>query len=211
MTIDAWLQRLALAALAMLGGTTLLPAALSTPDQSMVGPEFLTGQLLVAAPSMGDPRFDHTVVLVVRHDASGALGLVINRPVGEQSVARVLELLGEKESAAAGSIRVFLGGPVQPEIGFVIHSGDYHLGGDVNIDGRVAVTVGADLLAVLRDIGGNRGPQKSLLAFGYAGWGPGQLEFEMTNHVWTTVPEEPSMVFDEDREKLWERASMRRT
>ena len=100
---------------------------------------------------------------------------------------------------------------MQSEIGFVIHSSEYHRAGDIEVDGRVAVTSGADLVGILRDIGDNKGPQKSLLAFGYAGWAPGQLDYEMANRIWSTVPEEPSVVFDEDREKVWERAFLHRT
>src|ERR1041385_1487206 len=85
----------------------------------------LAGQLLVATPTMGDPRFAQTVILMARHDKNGAFGIVINKPLGERTLASLLAALGEKEEGVEGSVRVFAGGPVQPEIGFVVHSGDY--------------------------------------------------------------------------------------
>jgi putative transcriptional regulator len=178
-----------------------LDAALPTPDET---PQHgtLAGQLLIASPGMSDPRFDQTVILVVRHSEGGAFGLVINRPMGERSLVSFLEVLGEQENAVTGSVRVFAGGPLQTEIGFVVHSTDYRRHGTLDIDGRVAVTSNRE---VLRDIGYSKGPKKSLVAFGYAGWGPGQLEDELGRGVWFTTPEEPTLVFDDDRQKLWER------
>ena len=89
-------------------------------------PASLAGQLLIASPALRDPRFDHTVVLMVRHSAGGALGIVLNRPLGERPLASLLDAVGEKNSTAAGSLQIYYGGPVQPEIGFVVHSADYH-------------------------------------------------------------------------------------
>ena len=131
------LPRVGAIAAAILVPATLLHAALPTPTDA---PEHgsLTGQLLIAAPTMGDPRFQHTVILMVRHDRNGALGIVINRPIGERPLASVLEALGEKDTAVAGQVRIFAGGPVQPEIGFVVHSAEYHRSDTVGIDRRVA-------------------------------------------------------------------------
>lgn len=168
----------------------------------------LTGQLLIAAPAMGDPRFAHAVVLMVRHDKEGAFGIVINRPVGERSIATLLEATGDNEPGIEGSVQVFAGGPVQPELGFVVHSADYRRAETLDVDGRVAMTASRE---ILRDIGHNRGPEKSLFALGYAGWGPGQLEGELARHDWFTTPEEPKLIFDNDRGNLWEDAMARRT
>jgi putative transcriptional regulator len=168
----------------------------------------LAGQLLIAAPTIGDPRFAHTVILMVRHDKEGALGIVINRPVGERSIAALLEATGHDGTDVAGIVRVFAGGPVQPELGFVVHSAEYRRAETVDVDGRVAMTASRQ---VLLDIGHNQGPEKSLFALGYAGWGPGQLEGELARHNWFTTPEEPKLVFDDDRGNLWEDAMARRT
>jgi putative transcriptional regulator len=145
---------------------------------------------------------------MVRHDKEGALGIVINRPVGERSIAALLEATGHDDADVAGILRVFAGGPVQPELGFVLHSAEYRRAETVDVDGRVAMTASRQ---VLLDIGHNQGPEKSLFALGYAGWGPGQLDGELAHHNWFTTPEEPKLVFDDDREKLWEDAMARRT
>jgi putative transcriptional regulator len=168
----------------------------------------LAGQLLIAAPTIGDPRFAHTVILMVRHDQEGAFGIVINRPVGERSIAALLEATGHDDADVAGIVRVFAGGPVQPELGFVVHSAEYRRAETVDVDGRVAMTASRQ---VLLDIGHSQGPEKSLFALGYAGWGPGQLEGELARHNWFTTPEEPKLVFDDDRDNLWEDAMARRT
>jgi putative transcriptional regulator len=168
----------------------------------------LAGQLLIAAPTIGDPRFAHTVILMVRHDKEGAFGIVINRPVGERSIAAMLEATGHDHADVAGIVRVFAGGPVQPELGFVVHSAEYRRAETVDVDGRVAMTASRQ---VLLDLGHSHGPEKSLFALGYAGWGPGQLEDELAQHNWFTAPEEPKLVFDDDRDSLWEDAMARRT
>jgi putative transcriptional regulator len=168
----------------------------------------LTGQLLIASPNIGDPRFAHTVILMVKHDKDGAFGITINRPVGEKSIASLLGASGEDVSDIEGTLRVFAGGPVQPELGFVIHSAEYRRNETIEVDERVAITGSRQ---ILRDIGHKRGPQKSLFALGYAGWGPGQLENELARHDWFTAPEEPKLIFDDDRANLWEDAMARRT
>ena len=199
--------RLSVVAAAVLLSASLLNAALSPPEEA---PKFqsLAGQLLVATPQMGDPRFYQTVILVVRHDRNGALGIIINRPVQERSLASLLQALGEKDAGVAGSVRIFAGGPVQPEIGFVLHTPDYHRPETVDIDGRVAMT---SSLQVLRDIANGRGPSKSIVAFGYAGWTSDQLEGELRQRAWFTAENDLKLIFDEDRDKVWEEAMKHRT
>jgi putative transcriptional regulator len=167
----------------------------------------LAGQLLVASQSMSDPRFDRAVILMVRHGRDGALGIVINKPLGERPLASLLEVFGEKDSNAAGEVQIFAGGPVQLELGFVVHSADYHRAQTLDIDGRVAVTSSRE---ILRDIAASQGPRKSLIAFGYAGWAPGQLEGELEKRVWSIAPADEALIFDEPREKVWESAFSRR-
>ena len=192
----------------------LLPAALlaavapNVPPPTGPAHESLSGQLLIATPDMRDPRFDHAVILVVRHDRSGALGIVINMPAGERPLMELLAAIGETNAQASGSVPLFAGGPVEPEVSLVLHSAEYHCPGTLAIDGRVALSPSAQ---VLRDIAAKTGPQKSLLAFGYAGWGAGQLDGEIERNVWFTATEEPKLVFDEDRAKVWDQAMARRT
>jgi len=167
----------------------------------------LAGQLLIATPEMRDARFDHAVILVVRHDKSGALGIVINMPAGERPLSELLAAIGETSSDAA-MVAIYTGGPVETDMALVLHSADYHAQGTIDVDGRLAVTTNPQ---ILRDMAAKKGPQKSLFAFGYAGWGAGQLESEISRNVWYTAPEDPKLVFDEDRAKVWDRAMARRT
>ncbi len=188
--------------------TALLNAALpSNPDEAP-GPPSLAGQLLVAAPSMGDPRFERSVILIVQHSPGGALGIVINKPIGETSIASVFEALGQKGSDVAGDVRVFSGGPVQPEVGFVVHSADYRRPETVAVNNRLSIT---SSLGVLRDIGARKGPAKILVAFGYTGWGPNQLEREIGERAWGIAEADPALVFDEERDKVWDHAWEHRT
>jgi putative transcriptional regulator len=191
-----------------LPAAAILAALLLAPVADPADTASLTGQLLIAAPTIGDPRFAHTVILMVKHDKEGALGIVINRPVGEESIASLLEGTGEDVSGIDGNLRVFSGGPVQPDLGFVVHSAEYRRDETIDVDGRVAMTASRQ---ILRDIGHHRGPQKTLFALGYAGWGPGQLEGEIARRDWFTTPEEPKLIFDDDREHLWDDAMARRT
>jgi putative transcriptional regulator len=186
---------------------TLLHAALSAPDAPAQRGS-VAGQLLIASPSMSDPRFYQTVVLMVRHDHNGAFGIAINRPVQERSLASLLAAVGDNDSPVEGSVRIFAGGPVQPEIGFVLHSADYARPTTVSIDGHVAMTGGRE---ILRDIANKHGPEKFLIAFGYAGWAPTQLEGELAQGFWFTAPEDTRLVFDLDRDKVWDDAVKRRT
>jgi putative transcriptional regulator len=202
-----WLQRHGLVAATLLVSVTILRAALPTPAQAPASAS-LAGQLLIASTTMSDPRFVRTVVLIVRHDQNGAFGIVVNRPVEERPLASVLEALGDKDAAIEGSVRIFAGGPVQPEIGFVVHSADYHRTLTIDIDGHVAMTSSRE---ILRDIGNKQGPRKSLIAFGYAGWAPGQLENEIRQRAWFTAPEDDNLVFDDDRAKVWDDAMAHRT
>jgi putative transcriptional regulator len=190
-------------AAALLAATLLGPAAADPPETAS-----LAGQLLIASPNIGDPRFAHTVILMVKHDKDGAFGITINRPVGEESIASLLEAPGEDVSDIEGTLRVFAGGPVQPELGFVVHSAEYRRDETIEVDEHLGMTASRQ---ILRDIGHKRGPEKSLFALGYAGWGPGQLENELARHDWFTAPEKPKLIFDDDRANLWEDAMARRT
>jgi putative transcriptional regulator len=145
---------------------------------------------------------------MVRHDRTGALGIVVNRPLGERPLARLLEALGDKDTPVAGTVRIFAGGPVQPDIGVVAHSAEYRRPDTLDIDGQVAMTSSRE---ILRDIGSHRGPNKSLIAFGYAGWAPGQLEGEIARGFWFTTPQDAKLIFDDDRGEVWDRAVKRRT
>jgi len=188
--------------------STLLAMLLGAAPPEATGSASLAGQLLIAAPTIGDPRFYHTVILMLRDDKDGALGIVINRPVGERSIESLLKATGASGAGVEGKLRVFSGGPVQPQLGFVVHTADYHRPETLVVDDRVAMTASPQ---ILQDIGHHQGPRESLFAFGYAGWGPGQLAAEMARRDWFTTPEEPHLIFDDDRAGLWNEAMARRT
>jgi len=191
-------KRWVLAALAVVVPAAVLHAALPT-ETDVSGRTSFAGQLLIASPAMGKP-FEHAVILVAQHSRDGALGIVINHPLDSRPIARVLEALGADATGVTGSIRIFLGGPVGPDTAFVLYSADYHGAGTIDIDGRVALSSAAGML---RDIGLGKGPRQSLVAFGYAGWAPSQLDDEIKGGAWITVPENPALVFDDDRAKVW--------
>jgi putative transcriptional regulator len=191
---------------ALLSPAALFGAAPTTVDTPQG--QFLTGQFLVATPDMGDPRFRETVILMVRHSKDGAMGLIINRPAGDQKLSRILQDLGDSGEGVTGNLPLYLGGPVQPELGFILHTTDYRRAGIIDVNGTVAVTATKE---IIRDIAAGNGPKKFMLIFGYAGWGPGQLEGELKRNSWYTTPFELPLIFDTDRDRVWERAVERRT
>jgi len=191
-------KRWILAAAAIALPAAVLHAALPT-DTDTSGRTSLAGELLIATPDMREP-FDHAVILMAQHNRDGALGIVINHPLDSRPIAGLLQALGGDSSGITNSVRIFLGGPVDPNVAFVVHSADYHRDDTMDIDGHVALSDAAD---VLRDIGLGKGPSKSLVALGYAGWAPSQLEDEIARGAWVTAPEDPALVFDDDRTKVW--------
>ncbi len=184
----------------------LLAAVLFLRPEAGRTDDALVGQLLVASPQLSEAIFSHTVILIVEHSEQGALGIVINQPFEQKSIASLLEKFGRKDSDVKGDVEVYAGGPMEPDIGFIVHSIDYHRPQTLALDSHIAVT--ADI-EVLRDLGHGKGPKKLLLAFGYAGWGPGQLEVELARHDWVTIPEDPALLFDDDRRKVWDDARAR--
>jgi putative transcriptional regulator len=208
------LRRWMLAVAAVVLPATVLHAALP-PTADVSGPTSVTGQLLIATSALQGSAFEHAVILMAQHSKDGALGIVINRPLQERTIADVLEAIGAQAVGSnggnsgdglKGNVRVFAGGPVNPEVALVLHSADYHVADTLDIDGRVALT---EALDVLRDVAAGKGPAKTLVAFGYAGWSPLQLEDEIARGDWYSVPEDPALVFDDDRTKVWADAMVR--
>jgi putative transcriptional regulator len=166
--------------------------------------ESLTGRLLVATPELDDPNFDHTIVYMVEHDGSGAMGLVLNRVLGKGPVAELLEGLGvEGEVDPAAEIEVHYGGPVESGRGFVLHSPDYTGENTVVLSDLVALTTSLDVLSA---IAAGNGPKRSLFALGYAGWAPGQLEAELAVGAWVVVEADEALLFDDETDSKWQRA-----
>ncbi|PTW50069.1 putative transcriptional regulator [Rhodovulum kholense] len=165
----------------------------------------LGGKLLIAMPGMGDPRFERSVVYLCAHSDEGAMGLIVNKPLSEISFSDLLDQLDITRSPGARDIRVHFGGPVEHSRGFVLHSGEYRTDRDntLRVDARFGMTATLD---ILEDIAQGGGPSSSLLALGYAGWGPGQLEDEILQNGWLTCDADPALVFDGADGSKWERA-----
>jgi len=173
---------------------------LAAPALSAERTDSLVGQLLVASPDMGDPHFAGTVVLLIEQTPVGALGIVINRPAQEQPLASLLEALGIPDDKARGTIQLYVGGPVEPEYGFILHSPDYSMSGTKVVTKDIALTTSAE---IIHDIALSKGPAKSLVAFGYVGWGPGQLDAEITRGDWASALADTKLVFETDRAEVW--------
>jgi putative transcriptional regulator len=202
----ALLSRMLLVLGGLLGAAPLLAAV---PPRLELEPDYpsLVGQVLIASAAIGDPRFSRTVILMVRHNKDGAFGVTVNRPLGEHSLAQLLGLFGESDASAEGNMRIFAGGPVQPETCFVIHSADYARANTIAVK-ELAVT---PCRQALGDIAHKTGPQKVLVAFGYAGWGPGQLEAELARNDWMTAAADADLVFEVNRDSVWDAAMARRS
>ena len=158
-------------------------------------PPTFSGQLLVALDEIRDPRFFHTVIYMVRHDRDGAMGLVVNRPLGEIPAAELLARIGVHDERARGTIRVHYGGPVEAGRGFVLHTADYMVAGSQLVADGIALTVAHEML---ESIARGTGPRRSVFALGYAGWAPGQLEAEIHRGAWATVPSDVELLFGAD-------------
>lgn len=172
---------------------------------------YLDGQLLIAMPSMGDPRFSRSVIYVCAHSSEGAMGIIINQRAPNISFAELLEQLKIVPTedrislpSAMNAMDVHLGGPVETGRGFVLHSADYFKADStLPINDSVCLTATID---ILRDIAKGSGPTQALLALGYAGWAPGQLEDEIQSNGWLNCPANPKLVFDPAVDRKYNRA-----
>jgi len=164
---------------------------------------FLTGQLLIAMPQMPDPRFARSVIYLCAHSDDGAMGLVINRLFEELSFQELLDQVGLEGGPAANEVQVHSGGPVESGRGFVLHSADFVHDETMVVDEGIALTASVD---ILRAIAHGEGPRQSLLALGYAGWGPGQLETEIHGNGWLNAPSDDDLLFGDALGTKWKRA-----
>lgn len=173
-----------------------------SPDDA--APEgFMAGQLLIAMPAMTDPRFAHSVIYVCAHNPDGAMGLVLNRPLERPSFDDLLRQLELVPVPPARRIRLCSGGPVDNARGFVLHTSDWTGEGSLRVNDAMALTASLDVLKAIAEGGG---PREGILALGYAGWGPGQLDAEIQQNAWLSVPADDALVFDPNHETKWMRA-----
>jgi putative transcriptional regulator len=172
------------------------------------GDGYLNGQMLVAMPGMADERFSRSVIYICAHSQDGAMGIVINHPAQKVTFSEILVQLEVHGSgpdvSTVEDVPVLRGGPVESGRGFVLHTADYFVDNStLPIDDVVSLTATLD---VLRAIADGRGPKRAVLALGYAGWSPGQLETEIQENGWLNCPADPSLLFDPELDAKYEHA-----
>ncbi|MFG1424160.1 YqgE/AlgH family protein [Roseixanthobacter liquoris] len=174
-------------------------------------PDFLDGQMLIAMPSMQDERFSRALIYVCAHSNEGAMGIIVNQAASHINFADLLVQLDVVPEDArillpqrAGAVKVLRGGPVETGRGFVLHSSDYFIeNSTLPIDGGICLTATLD---ILKAIAGGTGPHSAVLALGYAGWAPGQLETEIQANGWLHCPADPDLIFGESIEAKYDLA-----
>jgi len=161
----------------------------------------LSGKLLIAMPGMGDPRFEKSVIFMCAHSADGSMGLIINKPASDLRLKDLLKQLDISPGDQSDGMPVHFGGPVEHGRGFVLHSGEYMIpNSTLRVDDRFGMTATLDILQAMAEGGG---PERRILALGYAGWGSGQLEEEIQRNGWLTCEALPDIVFSTDDEGKW--------
>lgn len=161
----------------------------------------LCGKLLIAMPGMSDPRFEKSVVYICAHSDDGAMGLIINKPMPDVTLADLLKQLSIEDAQGSTTVPVYFGGPVEIGRGFVLHSAEYQSDDNtLGVDAQFAMTATRDILT---DIAAGLGPVTTLLALGYAGWGAGQLEGEIQQNGWLSCDATPEVVFDVPAGEKW--------
>lgn len=174
---------------------------MTPPDET-----YLTGQFLIAMPTLADPNFAHTVTYLCQHSAHGAMGIVISRPLNI-SLAAILESMRIPiQDKRAAEMPVYLGGPLQPERGFVLHCPLGNWQETLAVSSEIGLTTSRDILEA---IAAGSGPLRCLIALGYAGWGEGQLEREILENSWLNVPADPDILFDLPPAQRWRAAASR--
>lgn len=164
----------------------------------------LNGKILIAMPGMTDPRFDHSIVFMCSHSAEGAMGLIVNKPADDLTFSALLQQLDIEKTDANVDLTVYIGGPVEPGRGFILHSGDY-----VSNESTLRVTSEFGMTAtmdVIKDISCGDGPERCIFAMGYAGWGPGQLEGEIAANGWLVCDSSTELVFNGTDQMKWSAA-----
>ena len=164
---------------------------------------YLQQQLLIAMPSMADPNFSRSVTLLCQHNEEGAIGITVNRQSGFTLGELLFQLNISCEIQEISSVIVLEGGPVSPDHGFVVHTSVDGFDSSIRINDDIMVTTSRDILSA---IAAGNGPQQYLVALGYAGWGDGQLEWEMRQNAWLSVPADKNILFESALQKRWEKA-----
>jgi putative transcriptional regulator len=173
----------------------------SHKPQTIAGESFLEGKLLIALPGMNDPRFERSVIYMCAHSSTGAMGLIVNKPIEGLNFQELIRRLELPVSERTPNSAILFGGPVETSRGFVLHSGEYE-GADSTLPISADVSLTATL-DILRAIAEGHGPQQALFALGYAGWGPGQIETEIQANGWVHCDADSALIFSEDMDAKW--------
>ena len=181
-----------------------MPGSNSADTVAMDATSTLTNQLLIAMPGMADPNFSSTVTLICEHNDEGALGIVINRPLTLKLGGLFEQLDVDDADPHAADVPVLMGGPVGPERGFVLHESTHSYENSLAVSKMINLTLSRDVIDAMAT---GEGPRKSLVALGYAGWQPGQLENEMLANSWLNVTATPDIVFDVPFADRWTAAA----
>ncbi len=177
--------------------STRKPTRAGGPDREG---DYLAGQVLIAMPSMQDPHFAHAVICVCAHTREGAMGILLNRPIANLSFDDLLKQLSLQPVPPQRRIRMHSGGPVDGSRGFVLHTADWTSDQSLQVTEDLALTASVDILKAIAEGGG---PRQGILALGYAGWRPGQLEAEIQRNAWLSVPADEALVFGPEHEGKW--------
>ena len=163
---------------------------------------YLAGQFLIATPALQDPRFRETVIYMIDHDSDGAFGLIINKPMGVQTLADLLEGVGVDGPAAEGEVTLYFGGPVERAKGFILHSPEYVSPRTRRLSDGLSMSGDKE---TVQAIARGEGPERFRMIFGYAGWGAGQLDGELARGDWISAPGMPDQIFEPDDATKWQR------
>jgi len=165
----------------------------------MDAPPFLSGQFLLAMPGIGDPRFEKAVIAMCVHDEEGALGIGLGRVIPRLGFHDLLKQL-DIAPGAAPNVPIHHGGPVEPQRGFILHTGDWGGTDSVQVGDRWVLSATLDILKAIAE---GKGPSRWVAALGYAGWGPGQIEQEMGRHGWFVTPGDEELLYGSDVNSRW--------
>jgi putative transcriptional regulator len=179
----------------------MLSWAMAEPPRTISGENFLEGKLLIALPGMSDPRFERSLIYMCAHSVTGAMGLIVNKPIEGLDFRELLRRLDLPVSEKTPNSAVLFGGPVETGRGFVLHSGEYE-GAEATLPISPDVSLTATL-DILRAISEGSGPEEALFALGYAGWGPGQIEAEIQANGWVHCDADPALIFSNEMDSKW--------
>lgn len=163
--------------------------------------ENLVGKLLISLPSIEDKRFEKSVILMCGHDASGAIGLVVNKLSAAVTFRSLLRQLSIETIYAPNYVKIYSGGPVETGRGFILHTSDFYHQTTVKITNQIYLTATKDILEAIAN---QNGPEKFILALGYSGWVPGQIERELQTNSWVQAHATPELIFEDEIEQIWD-------